>query len=391
MGFTIRAGSTRTSAGGQTRNIDGIIWNNNAGFEYNDVTLENDYVILKLDSPSDFDENVQPACLPSSSDYLDINSNNDKCWTSGWGLLNANWIDYDYGPAPEVCQYVKLNAISNSECSDFYGGNSIADSVICAGDDTSDEGVCFGDSGGPLVCNENGKAVLVGVTSFTAGQHCADLPSGYARVTHVLDWIKESLDSTAPPPQPEECASPQWATDGFCDDENNNEGCNFDGGACCAPYADSWDMFCTECKCKEDSKPPPEESCELPIFEGDGYCDDGNNNKGCNYDGGDCCTSTPPPISWDVFCTACECVEEVTPTQPPCEDEGSAKFCKKLNKKKCKKAKFYKQCKKTCNKCDEGPEPCEDTGSKKQCKKANAKTCKKAKIAKKCKKTCGKC
>ena len=99
----------------------------------------------------------------------------------------------DYGPAPEVCQYVKLNAISNSECSDFYGGNSIADSVICAGDDTSDEGVCFGDSGGPLVCNENGKAVLVGVTSFTAGQHCADLPSGYARVTHVLDWIKESL------------------------------------------------------------------------------------------------------------------------------------------------------------------------------------------------------
>ena len=82
---------------------------------------------------------------------------------------------------------------------------------------------------------------------------------------------------------------------------------------------------------------------------------------------------------------------EVTPTQPPCEDEGSAKFCKKLNKKKCKKAKFYKQCKKTCNKCDEGPEPCEDTGSKKQCKKANAKTCKKAKIAKKCKKTCGKC
>ena len=44
---------------------------------------------------------------------------------------------------------------------------------------------------------------------------------------------------------------------------------------------------------------------------------------------------------------------EVTPTQPPCEDKGPAKFCKKMNKKKCKKSKIYKQCKKACNKCDE--------------------------------------
>ena len=29
------------------------------------------------------------------------------------------------------------------------------------------------------------------------------------------------------------CGSPQWATDKYCDDENNNAGCNWDGGACC--------------------------------------------------------------------------------------------------------------------------------------------------------------
>ena len=45
------------------------------------------------------------------------------------------------------------------------------------------------------------------------------------------------------------------------------------------------------------------------MFVGDDYCDDGNNNAGCNYDGGDCCPSTPPPASWDVYCTACECLE----------------------------------------------------------------------------------
>ena len=25
--------------------------------------------------------------------------------------------------------------------------------------------------------------------------------------------------------------------DGFCDDENNNEGCQFDGGDCCGPVS----------------------------------------------------------------------------------------------------------------------------------------------------------
>ena len=38
--------------------------------------------------------------------------------------------------------------------------------------------------------------------------------------------------TTAPPP-PTGCGSPQWANDQWCDDENNNANCNYDGGACC--------------------------------------------------------------------------------------------------------------------------------------------------------------
>merc|ERR1712020_580495 len=161
---------------------------------------------------------------------------------------------------------------------------------------------------------------------------------------------------------------------------NNNPDCSYDAGDCCPvdPPPTGWDQFCTECECKAVG------GCGVPGFVGDGYCDDSNNNAECGYDSGDCCE--PHVDGWDSFCLNCECLEG----QNQCEDEGSAKFCKK-NKKKCKKAKIAKKCKKTCDKCDEGPEPCEDTGSKKQCKKVNAKKCKKAKIAKKCKKSCNLC
>ena len=31
----------------------------------------------------------------------------------------------------------------------------------------------------------------------------------------------------------------------WCDDENNNADCNWDGGACCFNEAQGWDDYCT--------------------------------------------------------------------------------------------------------------------------------------------------
>ena len=50
-------------------------------------------------------------------------------------------------------------------------------------------------------------------------------------------------------PAPGNCGKPQYNNDDYCDDDNNNAGCNFDGGACCGNLVKK--DWCTECKCKE--------------------------------------------------------------------------------------------------------------------------------------------
>merc|ERR1712083_96162 len=309
-GKSIRAGSTQKSSGGQVRNIAQIVWNTNAGQTYNPNTLDNDFVILKLDSPLDFNADVHPACLPPSAAYLDVSSSEERCFTSGWGTLSSG------GSTPEGLKFVRVPAITNAACNNDYGG-SITDSMICGGyPGVGGKDACQGDSGGPFVCNYGGKAVIAGVVSWGNGCALATHPGVYARTTYVLDWIKSQMSggtpsppgpttvpppttaappSTAAPPK-DGCGSPQWANDMWCDDENNNADCNFDGGACCFNEAQGWDNYCKDCECIE---------CTPPGWHGDNYCDDSLNTGNCKYDGGDCCGDNVST----AYCNDCECLD----------------------------------------------------------------------------------
>jgi hypothetical protein len=66
-----------------------MILNTDEGFKYDDITKDNDFIILKLGSPLVLDKHVQPACLPSSKNYLGSNSTEERCFTSGWGTLQS--------------------------------------------------------------------------------------------------------------------------------------------------------------------------------------------------------------------------------------------------------------------------------------------------------------
>ena len=90
--------------------------------------------------------------------------------------------------------------------------------------------------------------------------------------------------------------------DGMCDDENNNEQCQYDLGDCCRPQIFPFQV-CQECLClKEESK--DYEVCPgFLLAKGDNVCDDFMNNPECDYDDHDCCK----PWAFLGHCDQCEC------------------------------------------------------------------------------------
>ena len=58
---------------------------------------------------------------------------------------------------------------------------------------------------------------------------------------------------------------------------------------------------------QDKPSPPPTDKCGSPGYFQDNYCDDDNNNAGCKWDGGDCCDNETP--YWNKYCTDCKCLE----------------------------------------------------------------------------------
>ena len=157
--------------------------------------MNNDWIILKLDSPLDFNEDVQPACLPSPNWSPDQDPNN-RCFTSGWGTLE---YDLDNPLLPDTLQWVEVPAVTNEVCKQAYSGgitnSDITDAMICAGYAEGGKDSCQGDSGGPFVCLDGSMAFLTGVVSFGYGCASPGFYGVYARVTTVLDWIQSYMVS----------------------------------------------------------------------------------------------------------------------------------------------------------------------------------------------------
>ena len=112
----------------------------------------------------------------------------------------------------------------------------------------------------------------------------------------------------------------RYVGDNFCDDENNLEACDYDGGDCCLEHKYEldddekkdlktvWNRFCEECQCKDPGnfqKIPflssfirksilsAHKTCNYETIN-DGTCDEINNILECEFDGGDCFLAFDP-------------------------------------------------------------------------------------------------
>jgi hypothetical protein len=102
-------------------------------FQHNDIAL------LKLDNPVEYNQKIQPICLPSKN--TDIGGIEGKTVTvMGWGR------DRSWGQASEVLRYTEMPMWKLSECKrvfNRFAPNRLQDSNICAGDGRRNKDACI--------------------------------------------------------------------------------------------------------------------------------------------------------------------------------------------------------------------------------------------------------
>jgi secreted trypsin-like serine protease len=161
----------------QERTIDSVFLHP----DWDRETLENDLAILRLSKPVQFNDYVQPACLPGPDPPP-----NSSVVIIGWGADRM-----DGRPSDELKQ-AQVKVIG--DCQQHWDLFD-EDAQICVGQMLSGESACQGDSGGSLLQKHGGQWVVQGVASFIDDCKTGEgfLPNVYVRVSAYLTWIHSIL------------------------------------------------------------------------------------------------------------------------------------------------------------------------------------------------------
>ncbi|XP_032640935.1 mast cell protease 1A-like [Chelonoidis abingdonii] len=153
--------------------------------DYDSTTLENDIMLVQLNTPVPYDNTVQPVKLPQQDREIPCTA---ACSTAGWGRTrNSN--KGASGRHSQVLQEVNVTLVPRKSCASLHI-RKITRNMICAGN--KEHNACQGDSGGPLVCN----GVAEGVVSF-GSKECGKTPTVYTQISRYLPWINKVIKSAS--------------------------------------------------------------------------------------------------------------------------------------------------------------------------------------------------
>nr|XP_056708854.1 plasminogen [Euleptes europaea] len=147
-----------------------------------------DIALLKLKSPVQLTDQVIPACLPAVNTMV---ADRAECFVTGWGETKGTGGD-------GILKETGFPVIENKVCNrpEFLNGR-VRTTELCAGNIDGGTDSCQGDSGGPLVCEEQGKYILQGVTSWGLGCAQPMKPGVYVRVSRFIPWIERIMNENS--------------------------------------------------------------------------------------------------------------------------------------------------------------------------------------------------
>eukprot|EP00057_Strongylocentrotus_purpuratus_P011161 XP_011665635.1 PREDICTED: uncharacterized protein LOC585547 isoform X4 [Strongylocentrotus purpuratus] len=183
--YTIKAGSLayfKFEGGGQIRDVAEVIQHP----FYDRFTLVNDIAILKLASPLNITNEVQPICLPTMDET--IPQPGQYVTFTGWGSYRER-----NDRLPDFLQEGRMPVIPNNFCDHYAYFLSVRPSMFCTMYHTGLQGVCTGDSGGPIVQEINGRWTLVGISSWVEICGAPYIPNGFTRVSSFIDLVQAAM------------------------------------------------------------------------------------------------------------------------------------------------------------------------------------------------------
>ncbi|KAM3960238.1 brachyurin [Aphomia sociella] len=155
--------------------------------QWNQNTLHNDVGVIYLPQNVIFSNSIQPISLPANQ--LNEQFAGEWAIAAGYGRTSDQQIGVGMDT---VISQVNLQVITVAQCQATFGQHVIASTICTNG--AGGVGICSGDSGGPLVINRNGQNILVGVSSFVAGNGCQlGFPSAFARVTSFYSFLLQNM------------------------------------------------------------------------------------------------------------------------------------------------------------------------------------------------------
>jgi len=149
--------------------------------QYDSQKIRNDIGLIKLSRSINYSKYAQPICLPSSSS---IQKYPGTLYAAGWGIYDQS------GGRNTISQVLRETQLRESdECFQHPVPKREVNVCVSGRGGTS---TCMGDSGGPLLHEQNGRYVLVGLTSFGMGPKCVNpqLGTAFTRVSTYIDWVR---------------------------------------------------------------------------------------------------------------------------------------------------------------------------------------------------------